>query len=101
MCASINSASQSADDDQPSSGQISTQPLSHLIPIGGRTTRPDHGNSVPIKKFCVSANIQDGWGIVNLAEKMRIGRFVPSHEPVTSLLSLRQLLRGGGHGLAR
>jgi hypothetical protein len=56
---------------------------------------------VAVQKFCVSADIQEGWRIVNLAEEMRIGGFIPSDEAVASLLGLGQFLRGGGHGLSR
>ena len=101
MRAGINSAGQAAGDYQAPFGQIPRQPLRHLIPVRGRTTRADDRNHVAIQKFNVSANIQEGRRIVNLAQPLRVFRFVPREQTAACGLGLSQLLRGSAQGLAR
>src|SRR5580704_3270954 len=100
MGAAIDAARQTADDDQASIGEVSCQPLCHLIPVGSRTTRADDGNYVAIQKFNVSADIQEGWRVVNLAKTLRVLRLVPGEQANSSGLSLGQFFRSGAHGLA-
>src|SRR5690348_4600400 len=55
--AGIYSTRQAADDDKAMVGQIAPKPLSHLIPVGRRTSRANDGDGVAIEKFRVSFDI--------------------------------------------
>src|SRR5271154_547421 len=95
MRAGIDSPGQTANDYQPSGGKIPAQPLSHLIPIRGRTTRPDDRNRMAIQKFNVSAYIQEGRRIEDLSKPRRILRFIPSKHLAAILFGLSNFLRRG------
>jgi hypothetical protein len=97
--AGINATRQAADDNQAAFGQFSSELLCPLIPAGGGTTRVDDGNQMAIQKFNVSAHIQEGWWVVNLAQALRVLRLVPSEQADSGGLGLGEFL-GGAHGLA-
>jgi hypothetical protein len=75
--AGIDPTRQAADDHQAAIGQILGQLLRHLIPIGRRTTRTHDRNQMAIEKFNVSADIEERRRVVNLAQALRVLRFVP------------------------
>jgi hypothetical protein len=52
------------------------------------------------KKLRVSADIEEGWGGVDFAEALRIGRIVPSEELAARVANLGKFLSGGAHRLA-
>jgi hypothetical protein len=90
MRAGVNPAGQAADDHQSPGSEISSQPFSHLIPVGAVTSRPDDRNRVPGKKFYISVNIQEGRGIVDLPQAGGILRLVPREQAATGGLCLCQ-----------
>src|SRR5277367_4448020 len=53
-----------------------------------------------VQKLNVSASIQEGRWVINLAQALRILRLVPCEQADSGSLRLRQFLGGGAHRLA-
>jgi len=53
-----------------------------------------------IQKFNISLHIREGWGIVNLAQALRVLRFVPGEQADSGGLGLGEFRGGGAHRLA-
>jgi hypothetical protein len=73
----VDSARQPVDDNETPISQISRQPLCHLIPVRGGTTRPDDRECVAIEKIRVSLHIEKRRGVANLAQELRIVWLIP------------------------
>ncbi len=90
MRGAVDPARHSADDRKTALGEIASQPLRHLIPVGRRAPRADHRDRMPVEHARISANVKQRRRIVNFEETLRIFRFVPVQQQTAEFADPRE-----------